>query len=71
MSVWYAKKIGSRLLDNVRKTKKHRHHKMVGSAHFISVISQLVIRLFQFLLLQALRLHALNEFFGLSLSIVT
>lgn len=33
MSVWYAKKIGARLLDNVRKTKKHRHHKMVGTFH--------------------------------------
>lgn len=31
MSVWYAKKIGSRFLDNVRKTKKHRHRKMVGT----------------------------------------
>ncbi|XP_040907091.1 disks large homolog 4 isoform X2 [Toxotes jaculatrix] len=30
MSVWYAKKMGSRFLNNVRKAKKHRHHKMVN-----------------------------------------
>lgn len=30
MSVWYAKKMGCRFLNNVRKGKKRRHHKMVG-----------------------------------------
>lgn len=31
MSVWYAKKMGSRFLKNVRKTKRHRHQRMVGT----------------------------------------
>ncbi|XP_062289924.1 disks large homolog 4 isoform X2 [Scomber scombrus] len=30
MTVWYAKKMGCRFLNNVRKAKKHRHHKMVN-----------------------------------------
>ena len=30
MSVWYAKKMGCRFLNNVRKAKNHRHLKMVG-----------------------------------------
>lgn len=31
MSVWYAKKMGSRFLKNVRKTKRYRHQRMVGN----------------------------------------
>ncbi|XP_056140993.1 disks large homolog 4 isoform X2 [Lampris incognitus] len=30
MSVWYAKKMGCRFINNVRKAKKHRHHLMVN-----------------------------------------
>lgn len=30
MSVWYAKNVGCRFLNNVRKAKRHRHHTMVG-----------------------------------------
>lgn len=63
MSVWYAKKIGSRLLDNVRKTKKHRHHKMVGSFSSLTfVVSELVMHLFQFSFLSVLCLFALACF---------
>lgn len=31
MSVWYAKKMGSRFLKNVRKSKRYRHQRMVGN----------------------------------------
>lgn len=31
ISVWYAKKMGRRFIDNVRKAKKHPHHIMVGT----------------------------------------
>lgn len=30
-SVWYAKKMGRRFINNVRKAKKHRHRIMVGN----------------------------------------
>ncbi|XP_071754340.1 disks large homolog 4 isoform X2 [Centroberyx gerrardi] len=30
MSVWYAKKMGCRFINNVRKAKRHRHHMMVN-----------------------------------------
>jgi len=30
VSVWHAKKMGSRFLDNVRKAKRRRLHAMVG-----------------------------------------
>lgn len=60
MSVWYAKKIGSRFLDNVRKTKKHRHRKMVGTTQpcfllFIFFYNDLTSALFLIALAKILR----------------
>ncbi|TNN49417.1 hypothetical protein EYF80_040372 [Liparis tanakae] len=34
VSVWHAKKMGSRFLDNVRKAKRRRHHAM--SSHNVT-----------------------------------
>lgn len=32
VSVWYAKKMGRRFINNVRKAKRHRQRMMVGTA---------------------------------------
>jgi len=38
VSVWYAKKMGRRFINNVRKAKKQRHRIMVGNYAFINTV---------------------------------
>lgn len=33
VSVWYAKKMGRRFINNVRRAKRHRQRMMVGHLH--------------------------------------
>uniref|UniRef100_A0A9J8AP59 Discs, large homolog 4a (Drosophila) n=1 Tax=Cyprinus carpio carpio TaxID=630221 RepID=A0A9J8AP59_CYPCA len=39
VSVWYAKKMGRRFINNVRKAKKQRHRIMVGNDAFLNILS--------------------------------
>lgn len=48
MSVWYAKKMGSRFLKNVRKTKRYRHQRMVGNLNILYMFVCLFFCLFHF-----------------------